>query len=166
MEPGYVFIDKQHDISAIKCLTLLEMRLVVMDTIDKQFTTLHVQMPPKCSASTLLAHSANQKTVCARRVSAEVATLPQGDATPRKPLSDWPEGRSSKTPLLRCSPYQGLAIASGLRLALTSWMASESTNKVDALHALQRLGLAGFIFFLAKGILWIAVPGILTFYGL
>jgi hypothetical protein len=30
---------------------------------------------------------------------------------------------------------------------------------------LRRLGLAGFLFFLIKGILWLTVPGILLYLG-
>lgn len=31
---------------------------------------------------------------------------------------------------------------------------------------LKRLGVAGFVFFLMKGLLWLLVPGLLTYFGL
>jgi len=31
---------------------------------------------------------------------------------------------------------------------------------------LKRLGVAGFLFFLLKGLLWLLVPGLLTYFGL
>lgn len=31
---------------------------------------------------------------------------------------------------------------------------------------LKRLGVAGFMFFLAKGLLWLMVPGLLAYFGL
>lgn len=31
---------------------------------------------------------------------------------------------------------------------------------------IKRLGLAGFVFFLLKGMLWLLVPGLLTYFGL
>jgi hypothetical protein len=31
---------------------------------------------------------------------------------------------------------------------------------------LKRLGLAGFLFFLIKGLLWLFVPGVLVYFGL
>ncbi|MEJ2360064.1 MAG: hypothetical protein P8Z75_01355 [Gammaproteobacteria bacterium] len=30
---------------------------------------------------------------------------------------------------------------------------------------LKRLGIAGFIFFLVKGLLWLLVPGLLAYFG-
>ena len=30
----------------------------------------------------------------------------------------------------------------------------------------RRLGVAGFLFFLVKGLLWLTVPGLLVFFGL
>lgn len=30
---------------------------------------------------------------------------------------------------------------------------------------LQRIGLAGFLFFLIKGLLWLTVPALLVFFG-
>lgn len=30
---------------------------------------------------------------------------------------------------------------------------------------LKRIGVAGFLFFLAKGLLWLLVPGLLTYLG-
>ena len=34
------------------------------------------------------------------------------------------------------------------------------TARTDATNLLSRLGLAGFLFFLAKGMLWLAVPAL------
>lgn len=31
---------------------------------------------------------------------------------------------------------------------------------------LKRLGMVGFVFFLAKGLLWLLVPGLLAYFGL
>jgi len=31
---------------------------------------------------------------------------------------------------------------------------------------LKRLGVAGFVFFLLKGLLWLTVPGLLAYFGL
>lgn len=50
-------------------------------------------------------------------------------------------------------------------------MQSESTTAKPrrlslACPWLKRLGVAGFLFFLLKGLLWLLVPGLLTYFGL
>jgi hypothetical protein len=50
-------------------------------------------------------------------------------------------------------------------------MSSESTQiKSSRLSLacpwLKRLGFAGFVFFLVKGLLWLLVPGVLAYFGL
>lgn len=38
-------------------------------------------------------------------------------------------------------------------------------NKRKATTWLQRFGMAGFLFFLIKGLLWLTVPALLVFFG-
>lgn len=50
-------------------------------------------------------------------------------------------------------------------------MSSESTSvRASRLSLacpwLKRLGVAGFVFFLVKGLLWLLVPGMLAYFGL
>lgn len=40
----------------------------------------------------------------------------------------------------------------------------ESTDR-KATTWLQRFGVAGFLFFLVKGLLWLTVPALLVFFG-
>lgn len=41
----------------------------------------------------------------------------------------------------------------------------QSTITPERLSLLRRLGAAGFVFFLVKGILWLAVPFLLVWFG-
>lgn len=41
---------------------------------------------------------------------------------------------------------------------------SEPTDRQSTTW-LQRLGVAGFLFFLIKGLLWLTVPALLVFFG-
>jgi len=44
-------------------------------------------------------------------------------------------------------------------------MPADERRRAGARGWLQRLGVAGFLFFLIKGLLWLAVPGLLAYLG-
>jgi DMSO reductase anchor subunit len=44
-------------------------------------------------------------------------------------------------------------------------MRADERRRAGTRSWLQRLGVAGFLFFLIKGLLWLAVPGLLAYLG-
>ncbi|MGB5626798.1 MAG: hypothetical protein WBM61_13755, partial [Woeseiaceae bacterium] len=63
-----------------------------------------------------------------------ISGLLQASATWQDGLMAAPGGKASKALLRRYSPWQGLAITSGLRLALALWTLSESKRTKQTGH--------------------------------
>ncbi len=46
------------------------------------------------------------------------------------------------------------------------WEMTEKTEKTGLLKWVKRLGVAGFMFFLVKGLLWLIVPALIAYFSL
>jgi hypothetical protein len=43
---------------------------------------------------------------------------------------------------------------------------TEKTEKTGLLKWIKRLGVAGFLFFLVKGLLWLLIPGLIAYFSM